>query len=670
MRNAGKVSSEEVSRRPPAGAILLRASARGEPLAAASGRSVTFVASDPSVGRDMHTIQPGAWQAANFLRNPVFLWSHRADEPPIGRVTNLYTTARARLMAAVEYAERDAYPFADTIDQLVKQGFLSAVSTGWIPLEWKAARDRSQPGGLDFTLVELLELSQVPVPALPTALAAGRAAGVDITPFAAWAERALDRPRPAEGRTAITREDLVMIRNAAGAAKVYAAPRHSPFERSARRRRRLRQLRPFSSGGRARSVAGDKRSSPDPRAQTGAAFETDPTAGGFLVPTTYVESLVASMYDEAVIAPFATAWRPTSQPRPSFLALMKRAARMARAGAAPRPIGASKRRMSAPSMPKFRAVEFGAHKLYAVCFASAELIADAPMLGAYMTRAFAAEMSFKLDQAIVSGQGSGQPQGVLFSQALITVAKDTSQAAATISYNNVENMWAALPVPCRRRGVWLIHELVEKQFSDANFVTAASVAMYMPAAAGGNEFPLLKGRPLIQIEQGKPVGTTGDIILCDFSQYGIVDGGLKANLSMEADFDHDQGIFRFAWRVDGKTLWSSPVTSYSNSTQRSPFVALATRTSRDSKRRPAPPTLRQGRRGPCPGRAGRIFQLKSKRKNGRRHLHFIRRRHRPARGGVRKGESRGARAHCRNSIKPPTRSARQAPPPIPISAST
>ena len=303
MRNAGKVSSEEVSRRPPAGAILLRASARGEPLAAASGRSVTFVASDPSVGRDMHTIQPGAWQAANFLRNPVFLWSHRADEPPIGRVTNLYTTARARLMAAVEYAERDAYPFADTIDQLVKQGFLSAVSTGWIPLEWKAARDRSQPGGLDFTLVELLELSQVPVPALPTALAAGRAAGVDITPFAAWAERALDRPRPAEGRTAITREDLVMIRNAAGAAKVYAAPRHSPFERSARRRRRLRQLRPFSSGGRARSVAGDKRSSPDPRAQTGAAFETDPTAGGFLVPTTYVESLVASMYDEAVIAP-------------------------------------------------------------------------------------------------------------------------------------------------------------------------------------------------------------------------------------------------------------------------------------------------------------------------------------------------------------------------------
>ena len=565
MRNAGKVSSEEVSRRPPAGAILLRASARGEPLAAASGRSVTFVASDPSVGRDMHTIQPGAWQTANFLRNPVFLWSHRADEPPIGRVTNLYTTARARLMAAVEYAERDAYPFADTIDQLVKQGFLSAVSTGWIPLEWKAARDRSRPGGLDFTLVELLELSQVPVPALPTALAAGRAAGVDITPFAAWAERALDRPRPAEGRTAITREDLVMIRNAAGAAKVYAAPRHSPFERSV-----PGDDAGFASFGhflQAVARAGAAPATSDrrlTRAPTGAAFETDPTAGGFLVPTTYVESLVASMYDEAVIAPLCDRME-TDKPATAVLPGIDETSRAdgSRWGGATAYWSVEAPNVS-PSMPKFRAVEFGAHKLYAVCFASAELIADAPMLGAYMTRAFAAEMSFKLDQAIVSGQGSGQPQGVLFSQALITVAKDTSQAAATISYNNVENMWAALPVPCRRRGVWLIHELVEKQFSDANFVTAASVAMYMPAGAGGNEFPLLKGRPLIQIEQGKPVGTTGDIILCDFSQYGIVDGGLKANLSMEADFDHDQGIFRFAWRVDGKTLWSSPVTSYSD----------------------------------------------------------------------------------------------------------
>jgi len=99
----------------------------------------------------------------------------------------------------------------------------------------------------------------------------------------------------------------------------------------------------------------------------------------------------------------------------------------------------------------------------------------------------------------------------------------------------------------------------------------------MPQGQGGNEFPLLKGRPVIAIEQAPPIGTPGDIILGDFSQYGIVDAGMKANLSMDVDFDSDQGVFRFAWRVDGKPLWSSLVTSYSDGALRSPFVALAAR---------------------------------------------------------------------------------------------
>ena len=154
-------------------------------------RCIAYVFSDPSVGRDMHTIQPGAWQTDNFARNPVFLWAHQDSEPPIGRVEGLKTEA-GRLIGQVRYAERDAYPFADTIYELTKRGFINATSTGWIPLEWTAANDRSRPGGLDFRKVELLEISQVPVPALPTALATARSAGVDTGPLFDWAERMLD----------------------------------------------------------------------------------------------------------------------------------------------------------------------------------------------------------------------------------------------------------------------------------------------------------------------------------------------------------------------------------------------------------------------------------------------------------------------------------------------
>jgi len=173
-------------------------------------RCVRYVFSDASVGRDMHTIQPDAWQTDNFARNPVFLWAHQADDPPIGRVEDLATQAGG-LVGMVRYAERDAYPFADTIYELTKRGFINASSTGWIPLEWTAANDRSRPGGLDFRKVELLEISAVPVPALPSALVTARAAGVDTRPLFDWAERVLD----CGGLATIGRAELEDLRKAA-----------------------------------------------------------------------------------------------------------------------------------------------------------------------------------------------------------------------------------------------------------------------------------------------------------------------------------------------------------------------------------------------------------------------------------------------------------------------
>lgn len=152
-------------------------------------RCIRYAFSDATVGRDMHTIAPDAWVLDNFNRNPVFLWAHQDDELPVGRVEDL-TTERGRLVGLVRYAEHD---FAETVYQLVKGSFLNATSTGWLPLEYRAANDRKRPGGLDFTRVELLEISQVPVPALPTALVTARKQGVDTRPLYDWAERLLDQ---------------------------------------------------------------------------------------------------------------------------------------------------------------------------------------------------------------------------------------------------------------------------------------------------------------------------------------------------------------------------------------------------------------------------------------------------------------------------------------------
>ena len=175
-----------------------------------SGRVIRYVFSDPSVARDNHIIKAGAWELTNFLRNPVFLWAHDQDSPPIGRVTEIAERG-SQLVGAVEYLDRDISPFADAIYQMTRGGFLNATSVSWLPVEWKYSGDRSRPGGVDFSRVELLEISQVPVPALPTALATARSRGIDTAPIFEWATRMLD----SGGFSALPRDELEALRKEA-----------------------------------------------------------------------------------------------------------------------------------------------------------------------------------------------------------------------------------------------------------------------------------------------------------------------------------------------------------------------------------------------------------------------------------------------------------------------
>ena len=175
-----------------------------------NGRIIRYVFSDSSVARDNHTISTGGWDLKNFMTNPVFLWAHDSGALPIGRVVDIGAVGD-RLMGTVEYLERDLYPFADTVYQLVRGGFLNAVSVSWEPLEYKFSQDKGRAGGIDFLRQELLEVSQVPVPCLPGALATARASGIDTGPMHEWLERALDTG----GLAMVSRSELENLRRAA-----------------------------------------------------------------------------------------------------------------------------------------------------------------------------------------------------------------------------------------------------------------------------------------------------------------------------------------------------------------------------------------------------------------------------------------------------------------------
>jgi HK97 family phage major capsid protein len=584
-----RINAAEIADKPPRGATIVRASGfRAESAGAIENRCITFVASDPSVGRDGHTIAADAWETGDYLKNPVVLFGHADDEPPIGKCVALRTVGN-QLRATIQFAAREVYEFADVVFRLVKEGYLNAVSVGWLPLQWTASKDRNRPGGIDFTKVSLLEISIVPVPALPTALATARAAGIDIAPFGAWAERALDsRRRP------IPEKELVMVRNVAGGARAYAAPHSSIAERQAaadrlaavHARPRADPASGFRSLGeflqtvvRAATAGGagfeDRRLT---RAPSGMA-ELDATTGGFLVPPVYVDALVASIYEESTIAPLCEQFE-TERPGEASLPGVSETSRAdgSRWGGAVAYWAAEAANVPT-SFPRWRNVKFGNSKLIAACAATNELLADAPVFEAYVKRAFAAELSFKLDAAILMGPGAGVPRGIVGSSGLITAPKVTGQASATIVSENISAMWARLPAPSRKRAVWLVNEDVETQLeaTSGGGLSPAVVNLYTAAGAAGNATPLLKGRPLIVIEQAPALGATGDIVLADLSQYAVVSAPMRMDISLDVQFLSDQGVLRFTWRVDGAPLWATPITPYNGGATRSPFVALAAR---------------------------------------------------------------------------------------------
>lgn len=318
----------------------------------------------------------------------------------------------------------------------------------------------------------------------------------------------------------------------------------------------------------------DPRLTPTVRGPTGLN-EVDPTAGGFLVPSQWADTFLASLYDEAVIAPL-TSTEELDGPLMEFtLPGVDETTRIdgSRWGGA-QAFWSSEAASISSNFPKTKAVKFGPKKLIAFLWASNELLADAAMFEAFAKRAFTSEIGFKLDLSIFSGTGAGTPAGILNSGSLITIAKEAGQAPGTIVQQNISKMWARLPASSRKRAVWLVNEDVESTFDTMNVGDRPST--YRPAGEHG-PLPLLKGRPMVTVEQASPLGTVGDIVLADLTQYLTVSGAPQYALSADAGFISDQSVMRFTLRVDGQAMWTSPISPYNGTLTRSPFVALAAR---------------------------------------------------------------------------------------------
>ena len=150
-------------------------------------RTVTFTITTGSVDRDNDTIAPTGWDVSDYLKNPVILWAHDYSQLPVARALSIEATGSG-LKSTAQFPPKGVHPFADTVFELIKGGFLNASSVGFKPMEYSRDEDR---GGINFLRQSMLEWSIVPVPANAEALALASAKGIDVSPVLKWAEDAV-----------------------------------------------------------------------------------------------------------------------------------------------------------------------------------------------------------------------------------------------------------------------------------------------------------------------------------------------------------------------------------------------------------------------------------------------------------------------------------------------
>jgi len=299
--------------------------------------------------------------------------------------------------------------------------------------------------------------------------------------------------------------------------------------------------------------------------------------GGFLVPDAFTTQLLALALEDAVVRP--RAFRMPMSSLNLSLPTIVDTTHATNVFGGVRGYWTPESGSYTSSEPSFGRVTLTAKKLTAYTSAANELLADSAIsLEALLMRLFPQALQFFEDDAFLNGIGSGQPVGILNADALVTVSKETGQAATTIVAENIDKMYSRMLPSSRSRAVWVAHpDTLPQIVSMSRSVGTGGSAVMMNNMAGAAPASLY-GRPLIISEKCQTLGTAGDIFFVDFGYYVVAD---RQSLSMASSphvrFQNDETVWRFTSRLDGRPWLESALTPRNGSNTLSPVVNLATR---------------------------------------------------------------------------------------------
>jgi len=322
--------------------------------------------------------------------------------------------------------------------------------------------------------------------------------------------------------------------------------------------------------------------SDEAKAATGMG-ETVGADGGALVPTAFRDQLLSTAIEESVVFSRATfvpmasnaieipAVDVTSHASNLFGGVL---AYWGSEGTAP-----------TATKPALSKVKLSLNSLKALAYVTDELMEDSAVsLEGILPSMFSRALSYQMDEKFLNGNGAGCPLGIQDAPCTVEVAKESGQSAATIVTNNLTKMWSRLHPSSQANAVWVTNIDTFPELANLTIAVGSGgsvVGILNNQTLQGRPVMNILGAPVIFTEKTQTVGTAGDIMLCDFSQYVI--GGKSASgqtmqSSIHLKFDQFETAFRISQRMDGQPWWRSALTPRNGSSNTlSPFVKLATR---------------------------------------------------------------------------------------------
>lgn len=293
-------------------------------------------------------------------------------------------------------------------------------------------------------------------------------------------------------------------------------------------------------------------------------------SGGFMIPPEFRSTIMQVRPQDALVRPRATVIEPGTAPDAGVTmpALDQTGANPGNmfGGMSFAWIGEGDQKPETNAT--LREITLTPHEIAGFVTVTDKFLRNWPAAGGFIESLMRGGIAAAEDYAFLRGNGINKPLGALNAGATKYVSR---QVANQVSYTDLVNMVARLLMRGGTQPVWSMPQSMLPQL--ALMTDPEGHYIWSESARDGFAGNLL-GYPVRWNNRSPMLGTKGDMLIADWSQYLIKDGsGPFVAASEHVLFLQNKTVIKIFWNVDGSPWLTAPIKE-ENGWEVSPFVAL------------------------------------------------------------------------------------------------